>query len=141
MALNKAMLIGNVGSDPEIRYLNNNDKVASFRIATTERYKDRNGETRENTERHSIVAWGKLADIVEKFVKKGSQVYIEGKITTLKWTDQDGRERFTTEIRTESLQLLGKPTENKPTATRQEAESPALKALKEYIQEPGDLPF
>ena len=138
MALNKAMLIGNVGNDPEIRYLNNEQgKVASFRIATTERYKDRNGDVKENTEWHQIVAWGKMADIVEKFVKKGSQVYVEGKITTRKWTDKDGNDRFSTEIRAEGIQLLGK---KETTATRQE-ESPALKALKEEDDPNGDLLF
>ena len=82
MALNKVMLIGNVGNDPEIRYLDSNPqgpqgnaKVASFRLATTERYRDRNGETRENTEWHNIVAWRSNADLVEKFVHKGSQIY------------------------------------------------------------------
>ena len=135
MALNKAMLIGNVGNDPEVRYLNNEQgKFTSFRLATTERYKERNGDVKENTEWHQIVAWGKLADIVEKMVKKGSQLYVEGKITTRKWTDKDGNDRFTTEIRAEGIQLLGK---KETTATRQE-ESPALKALKE---EDGDLPF
>lgn len=136
MALNKAMLIGNVGNDPEIRTLSNNEKVASFRLATTERFKDRNGEQRENTEWHQITAWGKVADIVEKFVKKGSQLYVEGKITTEKWTDKDGNERFTTKIRVEGIQLLGK---KETTATRQE-ESPALKELKEDDPK-DDLPF
>ena len=137
-SLNRALLIGNVGNEPEIRTLNNEQgKVASFRIATTERYKDRNGEVKENTEWHQVTAWGKLADIVEKFVKKGSQVYAEGKITTRKWTDKDGNERFTTEIRAEGIQILGK---RETTATRQE-ESPALKALKEEDNPEQDLPF
>ena len=136
-SLNRALLIGNVGNDPEIRTLNNNEKVASFRLATTERYKDRNGDVKENTEWHQIVAWGKMADIVEKFVKKGSQLYVEGKITTRKWTDKDGNDRFTTEIRAEGIQILGK---KETTATRQE-ESQALKALKEEDDPNGDLPF
>ena len=115
MALNKVMLIGNVGNDPEIRYLDSNPqspqgnaKVASFRLATTERYRDRNGETRENTEWHSIVAWRSNADLVEKFVHKGSQIYIEGKLRTRQWTDQTGNKRFTTEIQADNIQLLGK---------------------------------
>ena len=136
-SLNRALLIGNVGNDPEIRTLNNNEKVASFRLATTERYKDRNGDVKENTEWHQIVAWGKMADIVEKFVKKGSQLYVEGKITTRKWTDKDGNDRFTTEIRAEGIQILGK---KETTATRQEV-SPALKALKEEDDPKDDLPF
>ena len=116
MALNKVMLIGNVGNDPEIRYLDSNNpqspqgnaKVASFRLATTERFRDRNGETRENTEWHSIVAWRSNADLVEKFVHKGSQIYIEGKLRTRQWTDQTGAKRFTTEIQADNIQLLGK---------------------------------
>ena len=115
MALNKVMLIGNVGNDPEIRYLDSNPqspqgnaKVASFRLATTERYRDRNGETRENTEWHSIVAWRSNADLVEKFVHKGSQIYVEGKLRTRQWTDQTGNKRYTTEINADNIQLLGK---------------------------------
>jgi len=115
MALNKVMLIGNVGNDPEVRYLESNPqnpsanaKVASFRLATTERYRDRNGELRENTEWHSIVVWRSNADVVEKFVHKGSQVYIEGKLRTRQWTDQTGAKRYTTEVVADNLQLLGK---------------------------------
>ena len=115
MALNKVMLIGNVGNDPEIRYLDSNPqgpqgnaKVATFRLATTERYRDRNGETRENTEWHNIVAWRSNADLIEKFVHKGSQVFIEGKIRTRQWNDQTGNKRYTTEIQVDNLQLLGK---------------------------------
>jgi single-strand DNA-binding protein len=82
--------------------------VASFRLATTERYRDRNGETHENTEWHSIVAWRSSADYVEKYVHKGSQLYIEGKLRTRQWTDQSGNKRFTTEIQADNMQLLGK---------------------------------
>ena len=115
MALNKVMLIGNVGNDPEIRYLDpnpqgpqGNAKVASFRLATTERYRDRNGEVRENTEWHNIVAWRSSADLVEKFIHKGSQIYVEGKLRTRQWTDQTGNKRYTTEINADNIQLLGK---------------------------------
>ena len=114
MSLNKAMLIGNVGRDPEVRYLegNNGAKVATFTLATTERYRDRNGETRENTEWHNIVAWRNTADVVEKFVRKGTQLYIEGRIRTRSWDDQSGNKRYTTEILADNLQLLGKKTDN-----------------------------
>ena len=113
MALNKVMLIGNVGNDPEIRYLDSqnpqgNTKVASFRLATTERFRDRNGETRENTEWHNIVAWRSSADLVEKFIHKGSQIYVEGKLRTRQWTDQTGNKRYTTEVQADNIQLLGK---------------------------------
>jgi len=114
MSLNKAMLIGNVGRDPEVRYLegNNGAKVATFTLATTERYRDRNGETRENTEWHNIVAWRNTADVVERFVKKGTQLYIEGRIRTRSWDDQTGNKRYTTEIIADTLQLLGKKSDN-----------------------------
>lgn len=115
MSLNKVMLIGNVGSDPEVRYLENNPqnpgnnvKVATVRLATTERYRDRNGEQRENTEWHTVVLWRNNADVAEKFVHKGSQIYIEGKLRTRQWTDQTGNKRYTTEVVADTLQLLGK---------------------------------
>ena len=111
MSLNKAMLIGNVGRDPEVRYLDGKDgnaKVATFTLATTERYRDRNGETRENTEWHNIVAWRSTADVVERFVKKGTQLFIEGRIRTRSWDDQTGNKRYVTEIVADTLQLLGR---------------------------------
>ena len=141
MSVNKCIFIGNVGADPDVRYLdrdgNGNAKFASFRLAVTERYKDRNGELKENTEWVNISAWNKSADIVERFVKKGSLLYIEGKLATRKWTDKDGNERFTTEIRADGIQLLGKREEAKPAPAE---ESPALKALKEDDPK-DDLPF
>ena len=115
MSLNKAMLIGNVGRDPEVRYLDGqsgNAKVATFTLATTERYRDRNGETRENTEWHNIVAWRNTADVVERYVRKGTQLYIEGRIRTRSWDDQSGNKRYTTEIIADTLQLLGKKSDN-----------------------------
>lgn len=118
MSLNKVMLIGNVGSDPEVRYLENNPqnpgnnaKVATIRLATTERYRDRNGEQRENTEWHTVVLWRNNADVAEKYVHKGSQIYIEGKLRTRQWTDQTGNKRYTTEVVADTLQLLGKRPE------------------------------
>ncbi len=115
MSLNKVMLIGNVGRDPEVRYLDGNSgnaKVATFTLATTERYRDRNGETRENTEWHNIVAWRGNADVCERFVKKGTQLFIEGRIRTRSWDDQTGNKRYTTEIIADNLQLLGKKGDN-----------------------------
>ncbi len=109
------MLIGNVGRDPEVRYLDGqsgNAKVATFTLATTERYRDRNGETRENTEWHNIVAWRATADVIERFVKKGTQLYIEGRLRTRSWDDQTGNKRYTTEIIADNVQLLGKKSDN-----------------------------
>lgn len=112
--INKAILVGNVGQDPEIRYtgdVNNGTKVATFRLATTERYRDRNGNLQEHTEWHSIVVWRNTADVVEKYVKKGTQVYVEGRIRTRSWDDQSGNKRYTTEIVADTLQLLGRKPE------------------------------
>lgn len=112
MSLNKVMLIGNVGKDPEIRYLEGNSpqptKVAQFTLATTERYRDRSGELRENTEWHNIVMWRGLAETAEKVVKKGSQLYIEGKLRTRSWTDPQGNRKDRTEIIADTFQLLGR---------------------------------
>lgn len=123
MSLNKVMLIGNVGSDPEVRYLENNPqnpgnnvKVATVRLATTERYRDRNGEQRENTEWHTVVLWRNNADVAEKYVHKGSQIYIEGKLRTRQWMDQTGNKRYTTEVVADTLQLLGKRPEGESQA-------------------------
>lgn len=116
MSLNKVMLIGNVGADPEVRYLDNSQtKTARIRLATTERYTDRNGESRENTEWHSITVWRRNADTVEKFVRKGTQLYVEGRLQTREWTDQSGAKRFTTEIVADNIQLLGKKSDNPAT--------------------------
>ncbi len=106
------MLIGNVGKDPEVRYLDGNAKVATVTLATTERYKDRAGNLQESTEWHTIILWRNLADIVEKYVKKGSQIYVEGRIRTRSWTDQTGAKKYTTEIQADNMQLLGKRSEN-----------------------------
>lgn len=114
MALNKVMLIGNVGKDPEVRYLDsasgsaNATKVATFTLATTERFRDRSNELRENTEWHNIVAWRNSAEVAEKFIRKGTQLYIEGKLRTRQWTDQTGAKRYTTEVVVDNMQLLGK---------------------------------
>ena len=112
--INKVILIGNVGQDPEIRYtgdVNNGTKGATLRVATTERYRDRNGNLQEHTEWHSIVAWRNIADVVEKYVKKGTQVYIEGRLRSRSWDDQNGNKRYVTEIMADTLQLLGRKPE------------------------------
>ena len=102
------MLIGNVGRDPEVRYLEGNAKVATFTLATSERFKDRSGELRENTEWHNIVAWRANADVAEKFIHKGTQIYVEGRLRTRSYTDQAGVKKFTTEIQADTIQLLGR---------------------------------
>ena len=107
-AVNKVILLGNLGADPETRYMPNGDAVATVRLATTETWKDRNsGEKREATEWHRVVFFRKLAEIAGQYLKKGSSVYIEGRIRTRKWQDKDGQERYTTEIEATEMQMLG----------------------------------
>jgi len=96
--LNKVQLIGHLGSDPELKYTDSNIPVTSFNIATNESYKDQNGDLVERTEWHRIVAWRKLAELFHQYLKKGSKVYVEGKLQTRSWDDKDGNKRYTTEI-------------------------------------------
>lgn len=98
-SINKAIIIGRLGRDPEIRCTNSGDAVANLSVATSEAWKDKNtGEKKEKTEWHRVTVWGKLAEIAERYLKKGSQVYLEGQIETRKWTDQNGQEKYSTEI-------------------------------------------
>lgn len=105
-SLNKALLIGRLGKEPEVRYTENNTAVATLNMATSDRYKDNNGDWQERTEWHRVVCWGRLAEIAQQFLKKGSQVYIEGSIHTRQWQDKDGQTRYTTEIKAAALQML-----------------------------------
>lgn len=105
-SLNKAMIIGRLGQDPEVRYTQSNTAVANMSIATSERYKDKQGEWKENTEWHRVVAWGRTAEICQEYLKKGSQVYIEGPIQTRQWEDKDGQTRYTTEIKALTMTML-----------------------------------
>lgn len=104
--INKAILIGNLGADPEVRYTPTGTPVATFSVATTERWKDQNGDQQEATEWHRIVAWRKLGEICGEYLHKGSKVYIEGKIQTRKWQDKDCNDRWTTEIIAREMKLL-----------------------------------
>ncbi|SAK46889.1 single-stranded DNA-binding protein [Caballeronia temeraria] len=107
-SVNKVILVGNLGADPETRYLPSGDAVANIRLATTDRYKDKSsGEFKELTEWHRVAFFGRLAEIVNEYLKKGSSVYIEGRIRTRKWTDQAGQERYSTEIVADQMQMLG----------------------------------
>ncbi len=105
--VNKVILVGRLGADPEVRTLEGGTKVASIRLATTERYKDKNGNQQESTEWHNVVLWRGLADITEKYLKKGDQLYVEGRIKTRKWTDQNGQDRYTTDIVANEMTMLG----------------------------------
>ena len=106
--VNKVTLIGNLGADPEVRYTANGSAVANIRLATAESWRDReSGETQERTEWHRVVFFSRLAEIVGEYLKKGSQVYIEGRLQTRKWQDRDGNDRYTTEIVANEMQMLG----------------------------------
>ena len=124
--INKVILLGNVGKDPEVRHLDNNLTVARFSLATSETYKNKNGERVSNTEWHNIVCWRSLAEIAEKYVKKGTTLYVEGKIRTRSWDDKDGNKRYTTEIDADNFQMVGRrPDDQGGTANGTYAQSPA----------------
>ena len=107
-SVNKVILVGNLGKDPEVRYMTNGDAVANVTIATSDSWKDKaTGEKKESTEWHRVVFYRKLAEIVSQYLKKGSQVYIEGRIRTRKWQDKEGQERYTTEIEADEMRMLG----------------------------------
>ena len=106
--VNKAILVGNLGRDPEVRYSPNGQAVANVTLATSESWKDKtSGEKQEKTEWHRVVFFGRLAEIAGEYLKKGAQIYVEGRLQTRKWTDKDGNERYTTEIRGDRMQMLG----------------------------------
>ncbi len=109
-SLNRAMLIGNVVADPEIRYLTSGDAVANLSVATNEKWTDKSGEKKEKAEYHRISIFGKLAEVAKEYLKKGSSVYFEGRIETRKWQDKTGADRYTTEIIADRMQLLGSKT-------------------------------
>ena len=131
--LNKVMLIGRLGSDPEIKYTQSGSPIANLRVATDESYTDRNGQRQEKTEWHTVVAFQRTAEICQQYLHKGSLVYIEGKLQTRKWQDKNGQERYSTEIQCQRLQMLER---------RQEA--PAQQSAPQQAhEEPGwdECPF
>jgi len=140
MSVNKVILVGNVGKDPEVRYLDKNVAVANFTLATTERgYTMQNGtQVPERTEWHNIVAWRASAEYAEKYIRKGAQLYIEGKIQTRSW-EKDGIKRYTTEIYVESFQLLGKKPETIEALNTVSA--PQADAIQAPPHAEDDLPF
>ncbi|MDD1619873.1 MAG: single-stranded DNA-binding protein [Methylococcaceae bacterium] len=151
--LNKVMLIGNLGADPEVRYMPSGDPIATIRLATTRRWKDRNtNERKEETEWHRVVFFSGLAKIAGEYLKKGSQVYVEGRIRTQKWQGQDGQERYTTEIVAEAMNMLGSRSggttsyaDNAPPASsydnRPSAPASSQSAPASYDDFDDDIPF
>ena len=160
--INKVILVGNVGLDPEVRSLESGVKVARLRLATTERIFDRQAnETKELTEWHTVTLWRGLADVVDKYVRKGSQLYIEGSLRTREWTDKDNQKRYSTEILANDMKLLGRRSDNsvqqqgapaqpqqsgyqqtyqqQPASYQQPAAAPATPQVPD--DNPDDLPF
>ena len=144
-SVNKVILIGNLGKDPDVRHLENGATVANFPIATSENYKDRKtGEKVSQTEWHNIVVWRGLADITERYLKKGDKVYIEGKLRTRSWQDQDGNTKYTTEVVADNLTMLGKSPDNSTSPTSQPAAATSSTTQNEDFSGPDDsddLPF
>lgn len=142
--VNKVMLIGHLGRDPEVRYTQSGKSVANFSLATTERFKDSQGSPQERTEWHTIVAWGRLAEICGQYLVKGKQVYIEGRLQTREWDDRDGNKRRTTEVIASEMQMLGRKGDQ-PSAPRgqqpaAEPESEKMEPMKVGITD-DDIPF
>jgi single-strand DNA-binding protein len=126
-SVNKVILVGNLGADPETRYMPNGDPITNIRLATTSRWKDKqSGENKEETEWHRVVFRARLAEIAGEYLKKGSQVYVEGRIRTRKWQDKEGQDRYTTEIMADNMQLLGsRGGAGEPRMAREPAEAAA----------------
>lgn len=134
--INKVILVGNVGGDPEVRYLEGGVAVANFSLATSESYKNKNGERVTQTEWHNIVLWRGLAEVAEKYVRKGMQLYIEGRIRTRSWEDKDGNKRYTTEIFGDNMQMLGRKSDSSESNNSTEYKPPVVEE-----EGPDDLPF
>lgn len=142
--VNKVILIGNLGRDPEVRHLESGASVANFPIATTETYKDRNGNRQDQTEWHNIVLWRGLAEIAEKYLKKGSQVYIEGKLRSRSWEDKEGNTRYITEVVGDNMTMLGRNSDsnNSNTFSSDKTEEKVSEApISSTDDENDDLPF
>ena len=136
--VNKVILVGNLGKDPEVRYLDSGVAVANFSLATTENYKNKQGEKVSQTEWHNIVLWRGLAEVAEKWLKKGSSVYIEGKIRTNKWEDKEGNTRYNTEILADNMTMLGNRIHSDVSDKNDSKTSSEIKSVND---ENDDLPF
>jgi single-strand DNA-binding protein len=137
-SVNKAILIGNLGRDPEVRYTPSGTAVANFSVATTDNWTNRDGEKESRTEWHRVVAWGRLGEICGEYLSKGSQVYIEGSIQTNEWEDQEGNKRKTTEIRAWRMQMLGSRAQAEPLSNESFDPEPKTAPMKPTED---DIPF
>jgi single-strand DNA-binding protein len=148
-SVNKVILIGNLGADPEVRYLESGQAVANFSLATNRVYLTKENEKKEETEWHRVVLWGKLAEIAEKYLNKGKTIYVEGRLRTRQWTDQNGVEKYTTEIVGETMTMLGgkgeesTSGEQKNYAAKEQGSKTkeSVAEIKNSSQENDDLPF
>lgn len=148
-SVNKAIIIGNLGADPEVRYTQAGDSIGSFSVATTEKWRDKQtGEQREATEWHRITTFGKLAEICSQYLRKGSLVYVEGSLRTRKYTDRDGIERYNTEIRADTLKMLGgrpdgegHPQQRQAAPQRQQAPQQQYSNSSGFDDMSEDIPF
>jgi len=160
MSLNKVLLIGNVGKDPEVRHLESGASVATITLATSERFKDKSGNLQESTEWHTVIAWRQLADLAANYIRKGSQIYVEGRIRTRNWDDQNGVKHYVTEIQADSIQLLGRRSDGQQgqqggyqqrqsqpaqpvhqTAPAPQPTTPIISPADINSDDPDDLPF
>ena len=143
MSVNKAIVIGHLGKDPEVRYTTSGVAAASFTVATTEKWKDKNGEKQEKTEWHNISAYNRLAEICGEFLKKGSLVFIEGKLTTEKWTDKEGHDRYTTKIVANEMRMLSGKGDGSTAHTQAPVAAPKAAPAQggAFDNFPDDVPF
>lgn len=142
LGLNKVILVGNLGKDPDVRRLDSGTVVASFPIATTEVYRDKEGNKKEQTEWHNIVLWRGLAEIGEKYLKKGTTVYVEGKLRTRPWTDKEGNKRYTTEIQADNMIVVNGRKGNDNGESRSEISATTTETIGDDLATPtDDLPF
>jgi single-strand DNA-binding protein len=147
-SVNKVILIGNLGSDPELRYTPTSQAVANFNIATNESWKDKSGQDQEKTEWHKIVVWGKLAELCGEYLSKGRTVYVEGRLQTRDWTDKEGNKRYTTEIVANTIQFLGAPgekgksyTQTKPMGATAKSSPSENTQVSASVTAEDDIPF
>jgi len=135
MGINKVILIGNVGKDPEVRHLEGGASVATLTLATSERYRDRTtGEPKEVTEWHNVVAWRQLADLADKYIRKGTQIYVEGRLRSRSWDDQNGQKHYTTEVLADTIQLLGRRADNPGAGAPYDASTPRSQSYSQPYQ-------
>ncbi len=140
-SVNKVILVGNLGRDAEVRYTPSGAAVATLNLATTEVFKDREGQRKEDTQWHRVILWGKTAETLRDYLTKGKQIYVEGRLQTRKWKDKDGNDKYTTEVKGDRVVLLSAAGRGEPAAERGEAASPAEAPREPAELTDDDIPF